>query len=196
MGEDTRNHSSLSDQPMPEEKDSDRPNSRVPADDSNVTPSPSPRQDASNGAASEDSEEVEFGYRIVEPPEGDEDDGFDNIPAGPTEEVRFGEGPLQRGRRRHPRRPKREPRPTPKPPRFPLWAALVALAVVVIVILLILWLAVFRQSEHEAQSRRRLLDGNFCGACPCNPMNTPRAVALPAAPGKSRKGLDSSAEVV
>lgn len=61
-------------------------------------------------------------YEIIEPPDDEEDDGFNNIPAGPMQEVRFDERPHRRSRNRHSReraRPQTRPRPASKPARQP-----------------------------------------------------------------------------
>lgn len=86
-------------------------------------------------------EEGDQEYHIVEPPEGDDAaEGFESIPPGPTEEVRFDElprsgGRLRRadGRRQRPRRA--EPKARPASKRL-LVAALIAAAVAVALILI------------------------------------------------------------
>jgi hypothetical protein len=98
-------------------------------------------------------------YDIVEPPEDEEEaDGFARIPAGPTEEVDYGEPRPRRARRtRDPRRASREgvreakPAPAASKPRRVPTAAIVAFVIVVVLLFaLILWLA--GRPKDEAQS--------------------------------------------
>ena len=59
-------------------------------EDISGTREPKGKTESQKCGAGEESESKEFNYDIIEPPDGeDEPDGFENIPPGPMQEVRF-----------------------------------------------------------------------------------------------------------
>ena len=111
--------------------------------ESEITPPPYESEPPEEGRAAAEEEAPDTGYtppmevteyQIVEPPE-DEEDGFEKIPAGPTEEIRFDEQmPRRYGRRRRDMERMRA-REEPKRPRSLRWV--IAVIVVILILLFI-----------------------------------------------------------
>lgn len=103
---------------------------------------------------------------ITEAPQGEDEDAFALIPAGPVEEVNYDEGRPRGPRARRPargRRPERQrparpapvgaaPAPAPRRDRFPLWAVIAAAVILVLLGLLTLWIIAKYRSAAAADS--------------------------------------------
>ena len=88
----------------------------------------------------QDEGDEEFGYQVVEPSDEDDDesDDFENIPAGPTEEVSFEDARPRRPGRRRRAAIRRARSPARRRTNWVLWAALVAGAIILIILLVVL----------------------------------------------------------